>query len=102
MLINAQSELCNAIRKRVLVNLRYDDDYTDRTFAPHIVYESSQGNILVAGTQDHNPAEPWEDNKPRNFDLDKITSLEVTGQQFLPHPGFNRSHKRYVRPICNI
>ena len=100
---NAQQTLCDAIAKRKIVRIRYDDDLVARTYAPHIVYRTSKGNILVAGTQINNPAEPLERNEPRNFDLDKITSIDVTDEVFQPHPHFDPHDKRYrYGTVCVI
>jgi len=101
--LNAQQTLCAAIASHQLVRLRYQDDLQFRVFAPHIVYRSSTGKTLVAGTQINNPAEPLERNEPRNFDLAELTALEVAGEKFRPHHDFDRHDKRYRNgTICVI
>ncbi|MFX4223669.1 MAG: WYL domain-containing protein [Thalassobaculum sp.] len=98
-----QQTLCQAIAGLNIVRLKYDDDWSDRTFAPHAVYQSSTGKTLVAGVQIDNPAEPWERLEPRNFDLSKIRSVTITGKTFSRHPRFNPLDKRYARGfICRV
>lgn len=100
---HTQTLLCDAIRKLVLVSLKYDDDLVARTYAPHIVYYSSNRNELVDGTQFVNPAEPLERNKPRIFNLSKITSVQLTDEKFVPLPSFDRNHTRYRHGIiCSV
>lgn len=98
-----QTTLCEAIEKRQIVRLRYDDDYIDRTFAPYIVYWSSKRNMLVSGYQIENPAEPLERNEWRNLDIDKIRTLSITNNAFRPDSGFDPFHKRYSAGIiCHV
>jgi uncharacterized DUF497 family protein len=90
-----EQELCNAISKRVLVKLKYDTDTAERTFACHGVYYSTNAKVLVVGTQIDNPAEPSENNQPRNFEIGKLTSISLTEIAFIPDERFNPSDKRY-------
>jgi predicted DNA-binding transcriptional regulator YafY len=85
-----QDTLCEAVRNRLVVEIRYDDDRSYRQFEPHIVYRSTQDNVLVGGTQTHNPEKPQEQDAPRNFDLDKIRDVKITDRTFTPHHLFNR------------
>ena len=95
MIADLQSTLCEAVKSRNIVRLKYDDDFQFRTYAPVIVYRSSKNNVLVDGTQINNPMEPFEHNEPRKFDLEKITALEVTDQKSQPPSDFNPLDRRY-------
>ena len=95
MIADLQSTLCEAVKSRNIVRLKYDDDFQFRTYAPYIVYRSSKNIVLVGGTQINNPTEPFEHNEPRNFDLEKITALEVTDQKSQPPSDFDALNRRY-------
>ncbi len=94
---------CDAIKKLKVILLQYDADKSARRFAPHAVYKSSTGKILVTGVQIDNPAEPWERLEPRNFDISKVRSAAMTDESFSKHPRFNPSGKQYARGfICRV
>ena len=95
MIADLQSTLCDAVKSRNIVRLKYDDDFQFRTYAPYIVYRSSKNIVLVEGTQINNLEEPLVQNEPRQFELEKITALEVTDQKSPPPSDFNPLDKRY-------
>jgi hypothetical protein len=93
-----QAKLCEAIKNSVLVELRYRDDIFDRTFAPMAVFRSSQDKVYVSGTQVISPADPRENNKPRNFVLADLRSVRLTDRPFTPMP-LDRTHRQYRKGI---
>ena len=98
-----ETSLCGAIRGRLLVRLRYDDDVLDRLFAPYAVYRSANDKVLVTGVQIENPAEPIERFEPRNLEVGKITALEITDSTFIPDRRFNLHDDKYQNGfICRF
>lgn len=101
--LDHERTLCDAISKRLLVRLRYDDDTAERLFAPYGVYQSTTSKILVTGIQVENPADPQENREPRNLEVGKIRTLTVTGAKFVADVAFNFRDKRYQRGfICRL
>jgi hypothetical protein len=92
-----EHDLCNAISKRVLVELKYDTDTAERTLAPYGLYNSTNEKVLVVGMQFDNSAEPSESYQPRNFEVGKLTSIRLTDIAFVPDERFDPSEKRYCK-----
>jgi hypothetical protein len=88
--------LCEAIIKKLIVELRYDDDIVPREFAADVVYPSSPGKMSVAGRLPKSVGE-WE---PRIFEIGKIKSLAVTTRLFKPDRRFNLLDPKYRDRIC--
>ncbi len=80
-----QDQLCEAIDKQLVVELRYKDDIQNRTFNPYWVYRSTTGKILVGGWQVYNPNKR-EGNSYHKFELRLIKSLVVTKTGFDVQP----------------
>jgi len=76
--------LCDAIRQKKMVEMLYDDDVEYRLFAPTAVYydSPSKDNILVDGLLVHNPAESWERNVNRSYELSKVKKVELIDDEF--------------------
>lgn len=99
----AKDRLCDAIEKRLVVELRYEDDIQFRKFEPSAVYRSTKDNICVSGTQTQNPNKPQLNSEPHVFDLSKIREVRLTQIAFTPDPRFNRFDPRYKKGIiCSI
>ena len=98
-----ETRLCDAIRARVIVKLKYEDDTAYRTFEPHAVYCSTKDKYCVAGQQVDNPTDPIERDVPKNFEVGKISALQVTDDPFTPDPRFDRYDAKYANGIvCSI
>ena len=96
-----EENFCQAIRDRVLVKLRYEDDVAERTFAPHAVFHSLKNKVSVSGTQIKNPGKAGDE--PRYFEIGKVASATLTDCKFTPHPWFNRSDEQYRNGIiCSV
>lgn len=91
--------LCEAIRKEVLVKLRYEDDLEDRLFEPTAVYPSTKNKINVTGTQITNPDKPEDDLEPHVFEIGKIFSMSLTDTPFKVRIPIDRFDKRYRNGI---
>jgi hypothetical protein len=74
--------LCEAIGARKLVTLIYEDDFAERTFAPHAVYTSTKDKVCVSGVQLGTP----DGHSPKNFEVGKIRTVNITRQDFQPTP----------------
>lgn len=94
--------LCQAIRDRVRVQLRYDDDFVTRLFEPTAVYWSSQEQVCVTGIQIVHPTDP-SGRQARDFEVGKITALTLTEDSFVPERRFDRFDPKYDRGIiCSV
>lgn len=87
--------LCQAVRDRVLVELRYDNEVLPRLFAPHVVYRSTTGRINVAGTQLLNPGQPEDIYEPRIFEVGLIRTVRLTDTRFRPDARVDPNDPRY-------
>jgi len=99
-----KNTLCDAVSKRLVIQLKYDDDLRWRSFEPQAVYQSTADNLDVTGIQTQNPNSltPSE-RKVRNFTLSRIKVVEVTQTQFEFDPTFDSTHKRFAHGVfCYI
>ena len=96
-----EQHFCQAIRNRVLVELRYQDDHHVRAFAPYVVYRTTANKICAFGMQ-VNLCTPNDRTDPHNFDLDKIRSVTLTTVDFDIDLGFDISKVRYRNRICPV
>jgi hypothetical protein len=92
--------LCDAIRQRRLVALRYRDDVTERLFGPDAVYEAPTGKTLVDGMQIQ-ALSGWEsDNALRSFEVGRLRSVRLTDEPYVPRP-VDRLDERYRSILCS-
>jgi hypothetical protein len=97
-----EERLRQAIRDRVRVQLRYDDDFVTRLFEPTAVYWSSQEQVCVTGIQIVHPTDP-SGRQARDFKVGKITALTLTEDSFVPERRFDRFDPKYDRGIiCSV
>ncbi|HMM19871.1 MAG TPA: hypothetical protein PKA10_03955 [Selenomonadales bacterium] len=94
--------ICAAIRKQLLVTLRYGDDKLDRSFHPYHLYVASTDNTLVSGLQVSNPNKPAGNGIYHTFNVHLIRSIALTGQSFSPRPDLAAIPQNYKRLICSI
>lgn len=97
--IDLERILCDAMAKKVLVHLRYDDDVASRSFQPEVLYHSTTHKVLVAGVQVNNPEKPLDQLEPRFFEVGKMTSVTITDSPFVRAPDYNRFDARYANGI---
>lgn len=99
--------LCEAVRERreLRVSMRRDPPGASRTGEPHILYESSAGNMLLhlyqtAGYSSSGGLPSW-----RPLRVGEILTAEATGRQFAVRwqDGYNPANRRfYRRIICAV
>ena len=98
-----EKTLCEAITKKVLVRLRYDDDVAERLVAPYGVYRSTKDKYLLACTQIDNPEKPLDRWEPRNLEVGLMTSVSLTKSEFKPDTRFDPHDARYQNGfVCRI
>ncbi len=100
---NIEGALCDAIQKRLVVELRYENETGFREFEPSAVYFTTRGKVCVSGleTRDDNPG--TEPLGPHNFEVGRIADLRITNRQFIPDPRFDRRNPKYRNGIlCSI
>jgi len=88
-----ETQLCKAIKARVLVQLRYKDDVADRLFEPFSIYITSRGKFCVDGSQ-KNTANNTEAG-PHNFEVGHIRHLKTTDTAFVPPPSLSSRGEKY-------
>lgn len=94
-----EATLCDAIRKKLVVRLRYKTEMNWRTYEPHAVFCSSTGKINVSGTQTKDQALPNCQPEPRFFEVGLIKQIEVTMDHFEPDYRFNSFSKEYASGV---
>lgn len=83
-----QNTLCEAIKKRITVRLRYKNDTYYREFDPYFVYISTTGKTLTSGWQKENPMKPSDNDTFHKFNLELITDITFTNKTFNVQPRF--------------
>lgn len=97
--LDAERAICEAVKKRVVVELKYDDDLYFRQYEPVVVYRSSKQRTLVDGYETSNPNDSSFRPDWHTFGIDKIKDIRLTSTSFVPNSGFNRSDARYKHGI---
>lgn len=87
----AEQILGRAIADKAVVTLIYDGAI--RTFAPHVVWETSEGNVVVYGIQTSS-SDPLSKNGSHNFTVAKMQNLRLTGDHFTKDPAFDTGKYR--------
>lgn len=101
-ILDVKEKLKQAIKNHLRVILRYDSEATYRSFEPYVVYNSTQGNTLVSGTQIRDYKKDKADAEPHKFDLAKINMLRVTKLAFKYDDRFNKDRDEYKNYITMI
>jgi hypothetical protein len=96
-----ENKLREAIKNKLTVAFRYNDEDTYRIFAPYIIYKSGD-NILVSGTQIRDYKEMKAENSPHKFNLAKIRSIRVMNIKFNYDNRFNVNRAEYKHSIYVI
>lgn len=98
-----EQRLCEAVRAKVLVRVRYKDDFSERLLQPYGVYTSTKDKVNLASVQVDNPADPLARWEPRNLEVGLMQSVVLTDSSFEPDPRFDPSEPRYQNGfICCI
>ncbi len=90
-----EGKFCAAIKAKLRVELRYEDDTLWRLYDPHGVFKSTDDKILTTGTQIRNPNQAADESGPRHFEVGRISAVQVTDQPFTVDPRFDRLDPRY-------
>lgn len=90
--------LCEAIRTRVVVLLRYQKpdgtmDYAARRFGPSVVFWSEQSKVCVTGEELGIPLEP------KNFEIGRIIDLRLTTDRYDPSGAIDYTQSKYRNGI---
>ena len=98
-----ESRLCEAIRDRVRVKVRYKDDILDRVVEPYGVFTSTKNKVSLVCTLVDNPEDRSAEGQPRYFEVGLIRSVILTDRSFDPDPRFDPTEPRYQNGfICCI
>ncbi|WID95949.1 hypothetical protein QO058_24910 [Bosea vestrisii] len=101
--LHFEQSLCDAIAKRVVVELKYDGEFGARRIAPHAVYRSSAEKVNLSGYQLSNANEPLARDVPRTFEVGKITDMSLTTTKFIPDVRFDRFDTKYQNGLlCSV
>lgn len=94
-------ELCEAVRLRRVVTMTYAGRPV--RLAPHAVFRSSGGHLLVTGPTVPRPGERPDRPGARSFDLRNIGSLTITDEAFQPDPSFDAGSHRFRHGLeCSV
>jgi hypothetical protein len=88
-----QALLGEAIAGRQEIRFSYGHDR--KTIAPHILYESEEGELFIAG-----PTQPF--GKWHDYIVAAITKLERTGARFDGDAASAADHGPYHKVICSL
>jgi len=102
--IPLENTICEAIKRHLIIRLKYDKDLLWRTFEPQAVYKSTVDHINVTGiqTEDKNKLNKLPKREPRNFELSKISAVEITDKEFNFDPTFDPRDKRFAHGIICV
>jgi hypothetical protein len=103
--MTVQEDMCAAIARRAVVRITRakDPPGTSRIGEPHIVYESSAGNVLVDLYQTGGYSSSEQPLMWRPIALADVRSVVVLDDRFEPRPTYNpRNRSRYRRIICAV
>lgn len=99
----AEAQLCEAIRKRVFVELRYDAGSAYRLVAPYVVFQTEDGDVCLSCYQVENPEKPMDNHQPRSFTVAKISALRLTEVNFAIDPRFNLLNSKFRHGVlCRV
>jgi predicted DNA-binding transcriptional regulator YafY len=93
--LTVRADVLRAIRRREVVELRYDDDARGRVVHPHVLYRAADGQEHVDAYQIEGPTHAGALPDWRLFTLAKIRRVEVLAERFSPAPGYNPSGQKY-------
>ena len=99
-----EQTLCDAIKKHLVIHIKYDKDLYWRTFEPQAVYKSTVEHINVTGiqTQDKNKPLKVAKREPRNFELHRIAAVGISNTEFKFDPTFDPRDKRFAHGIICV
>ena len=97
--LTLENQLCSAIKRHRVIRLRYKSQNYYRTFEPYIIYRSTKENILVGGMQTKDDSRPFKESEPHNFEVEQISSLQITEETFKYDSRFDPTGKEYCNGI---
>lgn len=79
-----ERQLCEAIKRHLIIRLRYKGQNYSRTFEPYVIYHSpaDKDRILIGGIQMKDASKPLEKPSPHKFEVNLISALTVTDETF--------------------
>ncbi len=95
-----REKIISAIEKNQVMTIVYGGE---RVIEPHILYVSSNGNILLDAYQISGYSESNEPVAWKRFNIDEIKSAELVDETFTPRPDYNPNNsERYVTIIAKV
>lgn len=95
-----QNKIYSAIQDHKIVQIYYNNDESKRIVEPHILYESSTGNILLDAYQTSGYSKNNESMAWKSFNIEKIQGVEITENTFTLRSGYNpNNQERYINVI---
>lgn len=90
-----------AIKERRVVRLVYQGSGT-REIEPYVLFKDHEGNVLVsayqrAGVSKHGSVSGW-----KTFDVNRITSLQVSDEHFELRPDYNAANRERYPTIIAV
>ncbi|MFQ5509877.1 MAG: WYL domain-containing protein [Leptospirillia bacterium] len=91
--------LSAAIGERRVVEIHYGRETSPRKVAPHALFRTASGHLLLSGVEMADPALGWDAYRPKNYDLRQLTAAAVTDHRFTPDPAFDPADRRFRHGI---
>ena len=94
-----QNEIISAIQNHRIMQICYNNN-EERIIEPHILYESSTGNILLDAYQKSGYSKSNEQIMWKSFNVEKIQNVKLTENTFTLRSDYNpNNQERYVEVI---
>jgi len=85
-----EQKMCGAIKKRLVVKLKYKDDLLERTFEPYILFEQPNTKTFsLCGYQTMNLNDRLAEPGWRDFDFYLVKYFTITDVVFKPDTEFS-------------
>lgn len=91
--------IISAIESRRVVKLSYYRDREPRLFSPYLFRVTKNGDFVVIGMQNTNPNSQQDGDQRRTFRFEKIVSIELTDNVFVPVDTFTPNDKSHSTGI---
>jgi hypothetical protein len=98
-----EEALCQAIGRRFVLLLRYEEDVRYRLFLPYAVFHGPGDKVLLDGVQIIEMNQPQDEADMWTLEVSRIVDIRVMDRSFEPREGFQIADTRYAGGvICSV
>ena len=87
----------DAVEDSRKIEIVYSNDIQPRILSVHIMRTGKNFEISFEGIQNHNPSKPEDDGVWKTFRLDRVKSIRVLENRFVPDTEFDPTVSRYSK-----